>query len=238
MEEFTRPEAVITSLPEGCHLTLSRVQEGYWVAAADGEEAPPEIELAVASPKRKPTFVGARAVSGPDADGTYRVRVAPGGWLAACWDRVPETVAALPLVLGEPPSGMQFVAHTGLPVFGENGGPLKNGLTGKERFLSWRAGLKGHAIQADYLLTLPKQAATLKATAVDGGGFEKATVWVRVNGTVVAEIDHAGGAKTPVSASLAAFAGQTVLLTFDARADGPFGLQDPTLVQAEQGTRR
>jgi len=88
-------------------------------------------------------------------------------------------------------------------------------------------------MQADYLHTLPKRAATLKATAVDGGGFEKAMVRVRVNGTVVAEIGHAAGAKTPVSASLAAFAGQTVLLTFDARADGPFGLQDPTLVPAE-----
>jgi len=230
LEENERPPVLITSMPDGAYLTLSRVQDGYWVAAVDGADLPERgVHLQVVGQVR--TFVGASAKS--TEAGVYHVTVAPGSAFAVCWNRTPEAVAELPFALDKPASRMEFVADTGLPVFSEDAAPLKNKITGKQHFLSWQANFKGHSMQADYLLKLPAAPATLKATAVDAGGFEKAAVRVRVNGKIIAEIQHTSGEQTPIEVSLAEFAGQTILLTFDTLADGQFGIQDPVLSAVE-----
>jgi len=60
----------------------------------------------------------------------------------------------------------------------------------------------------------------------------QATVRVRVNGKVVAEVKHEPGKTTAVQASLAESAGKTVRLTFDGLADDNFGIRAAELVAA------
>jgi len=228
LEDATRPAVTISSLPKGAFLSLSRVEDDYWVAAVGGKELPDKVELTVSSGGKRLTFIGADVLDGPTAAGTYRIRVGGDSMFAACWGRAPQAITKLPAKLGAPASRMEFVGEVGLPVLSNKLEPAAGNGT-----LWWRSNLKAHSLQADYLLTLPKTSAILKAVAADDGKLKAATVRVRVNGKIIAEARHKGGERTPLQASLAEFAGQTVLLTFDSSADGNLCIRGAELVAAK-----
>ena len=228
LEDHARPPVTINSLPAGAFLSLSRLENGCFVAQIGGKGLPAVTELSVASGGKKLTFVGAEALDGPSDAGIYRVRVPVGAMFAACWDRAPQAVTELPAQLGAPASGMEFVGEAGLPVLSQK----PDSAPGNET-LWWKSNLKQHSLQADYLLTLPKALAMLRTTIVDDGKLKGATVRVRVNGKIIAEAQHEGGKATPLEVPLAKFAGQSVLLTFDSLADGNLGIQAPELVPAQ-----
>ncbi len=222
LEEHPRPEVTISRLPEGAWLSLSRSEEGYWVAAVAGRELRPAVELEIASGGKKISFIGAEVLDGPSADGIHRIRVTPGAPFAACWNRAPRVVAELPASLGAPAGRIAFVGGAGLPVISQK---AELAADAANQTLWWRSSLQDHALQADYLLTLPETPAALTAVTVDDGKVKEAALRVLVNGKVVAEVTHEPGKPTPLRSSLAAFAGQTVLLTLDGKADGAFGVR-------------
>jgi hypothetical protein len=227
LEDHARPPVTISNLPAGAFLSLSRLEDDCFVAQIGGNDLPAATELTVASGGKKLTFVGAEALDGPSEAGIYQVRVPVGAMFAACWDRSPQAVTELPTQLGTPASGMAFVGEAGLPVLSQK----PDSPAGNET-LWWKSDLKQHSLQADHLLTLPKALAMLRTTIVDDGKLKGATVRVRVNGKVIAEVQHEGGKATPLEVPLVKFAGQSVLLTFDSLADGNLGIRVPELVAA------
>ncbi len=226
LEDVARPPVKISKLPEGTFISRARVGEGFWVAGIEGGVDGTPVELTIDSGGRAVTFVGAEVLETGKAGGAYRVRVPSGAMFAACWKHEPVTVAELPATLGEPAGGALFVGEAGVPVLVSS--PDQSAAKGT---LWWRSNLRGHALQADYLLTLPNAPAVLQAKTVDDGKVKQASVRVRINGRTVAEIKHEPGKPTSLRVALAEFAGQTVLLTLDATADGPLGVQELLLAK-------
>jgi hypothetical protein len=223
LEDIERPPVTISKMPAGVTVSASRVEDGYWTASVAGGDGP--VEMTVSSGGKTLRFVGAEVLGKPGAGGEYRVRVRANGMFAACWGREPQKVVTLPARLDVPSSRLEFMGQAGVPVYSQNP-PVVAG--GAQTVLTWDAWLPQHVRQADYLVALPRSPAAMQFKVSGAAG----TVRLRVNGDVGAEVRHGGGGSTPLEVSLAAFAGQTVLITLDISAEGKVSVESPVLVSA------
>ncbi|MEI6970841.1 MAG: hypothetical protein WCL44_04925 [bacterium] len=231
LEDNARPKVTISQMPTNVFLSVSRIENGYLVAKLGGKDLPGTVELSVSAEMTNLTFVGAEVVGGQKTSDVYRVRVPSNGMFAVCWDRAPQVITVAPCKLGVPSSRMQFVNAAGVPVLSMD--LPKAEAAGAEVPICWESGLKGHSLQADYLIKLPKAATTVETKVTSAGA---GAIRLRVNGNLLAEAQcTAGGEPATLRASLADYAGQTVLLTFAGQMDGKVEISVPVLSGSNVG---
>ena len=211
IEGNARPPAVITELPDGTHLSMSKVLPAGWivrtnVSAEEGTEPPAHLTLKVSAPDgRKLTFLGAEKVEEPGENGSYTVRVGTAGQLACLWDE-PRQVQA-PLHLTD--ATLREMNKNGLAdavqVVEKGSGNLRVGMP---------------PTAADYLLRLPETPLKFQARGLERHGQADVTYRVLINGRPVYEQVRKDDEQIEIAASLAPYAGKTVVLTLETRSTG------------------
>ena len=200
----SRPPAVISRIPTGAHIGMSKVLPRGWVVRpVMAEETTDELTLQVTvRGNRDLTFLGANNVRGPDQDRVYTVICEPGKQLACLWE-TPEPATA-PVDLTE----------TTLREMADNG--LANGLEQVSADAGQlRVGMAPTA--ADYVLRLPGSPLRLIAVGAERHGKSDVTYRALVNGEAVYEQVRRDDEALNIEASLARFAGQTVVLTLETK---------------------
>ncbi len=225
LEDNERPAVTISELPAGVFLANSRMGKGYWAVVLGGQGMPGAVEVSVASGGKPVKFVGAEVVGMPTADGVYKVKVGASGTFAAYWDFAPKALGALPVKLGLASSRPEVIGAAGVVILTFE--QAKEAAAGAGADLVWDCWFPSYLRQADYLVKLPTEIASLE-TVVSGTPGQ---VRMRVNGKVVADVQHGGG-NTTLKASLADYAGETVLITFEFNMTGKVMIAAPQLVSS------